>query len=70
MYASRVTLDTHGRGNNVPVRMFAVLFIICRCARAGAGMFFTPDQCISVFRFARAEAISLQRLCHSKANDL
>jgi hypothetical protein len=52
MYASRVMVDTHGRGNNVPVRLFVVLFIICRCARAGAGMFFTPDQCISVFGLA------------------
>jgi hypothetical protein len=70
MYTSRVTVDTQGRGSNVPVRLFAMLFIICRCARAGAGMFFPPNQCISVFRLARAEAIPLQHLCHWKANDL
>ena len=58
MYASPVMVDTQSSGNTVPVPLFAVLFIICRCARAGASMLFTPDHCVSVFGLARAEAIS------------
>jgi len=57
MYASPVMVDTQSSGSTVPVPLFAVLSIICRCARAGAGMLFTPDHGISVFGLARAEAI-------------
>jgi len=57
MYASPLMGDTQSRGNTVPVPSFANLFIICRCARAGAGMLFTADHYISMFGLSRAEAI-------------
>jgi len=57
MYASPVMVDNQSSGSTLPVPLFAVLSIICRCARTGAGMLFTPDHCIFVFGLARAEAI-------------
>jgi hypothetical protein len=70
MYASPVTVHTQSSGNTLPVRLFAVLFIICRRARAGTGMLFTPDHCISVFRLTRAQAVPPWRLCYPKTTGL
>ncbi len=68
MYASPVMVYPESSGSTA--RLLAVLSIICRRARAGAGIVFTPDHCISVFGLARAEALPLQRLCHSKVDGL
>jgi hypothetical protein len=70
MYASPAIVGTQSSSNNLPVVLYAVLSIINRRARTGAGMPFKLDYRISVFGLTGAEAIPPYRLCHSKTNGL